>query len=76
MTVTYANPDDDNGDPRDQTTSYKIDPSWDNEVTAFVKYIKEDKVVSSGSSLDALKTMELVFKIYASDTDWKNKYNI
>jgi predicted dehydrogenase len=76
MTVTYANPDDDNGDPRDQTTSYKIDPSWDNEVIEFVKYIKEDKVVSSGSSLDALKTMELVYKIYASDETWKNKYNI
>jgi predicted dehydrogenase len=76
MTVTYANPDGDNGDPKEQTTSYKIDPSWANEVKEFVRYVDENRAVTSGSSLDALKTMELVFKIYTSDEVWKNKYNI
>jgi predicted dehydrogenase len=76
MTVTYANPDGDNGDPKEQITSYNKDPSWDNEVKEFAKCVVENKAVTSGSSLDALRTMELVYKIYTSDTVWKNKFNI
>ena len=35
-----------------------------------------DKVVTNGNSDDAYKSMELVYKIYCSDSDWKEKYNL
>jgi hypothetical protein len=36
----------------------------------------KDKVVDYGSSSDALETMKLVYKIYYSDSNWRDKYNI
>ena len=36
----------------------------------------KDKIVDSGSSYDALKTMELVQEIYYADPDWRQKYEI
>jgi len=76
MTVIYANPDGDNGDPREQITRYNSDPSWENEINEFARCIEEDRKITSGSSKDALITMELVYKIYYADPKWRKKYNI
>jgi predicted dehydrogenase len=76
MTVIYANPDDDNGDPREQMTRYNNDPSWDNEIKEFTRCILDDKPITSGSSEDALRTMELVYKIYCADPVWREKYDL
>ena len=35
-----------------------------------------DTPIASGSSNDALKTMELVYGIYCADPIWKKKWNI
>jgi predicted dehydrogenase len=76
MTVIYANPDDDNGDPREQMTRYNNDPSWDNEIKEFARCILDDKPITCGSSEDALRTMELVYKIYCADPVWREKYDL
>ena len=35
-----------------------------------------DRPVQSGTSEDALRTMQLVFKIYYADTAWRETYDI
>ena len=71
-----ADPDKDQGDPKEQTTKYNHDPSWDKEINAFAGSILKDTPVQSGTSEDALRTMQLVFKIYYSDPVWREKYDI
>ena len=76
LTVVHADPDNDMGDPREQITRYNHDPSWDEEVRAFEHCILNDLTVGSGTSEDALRTMQLVFKIYYSDPNWRKTYDI
>lgn len=76
LTVVRADPDNDLGDPREQVTRYNRDPSWDEEISAFAQCILNDQPVHSGTSEDALRTMQLVFKIYFADPTWRKTYNI
>jgi predicted dehydrogenase len=76
LTVVSADPDNDNGDPREQTTRYNRDPSWEEEINSFTECILADRAVESGSSLDALDTMKLVYKIYYADREWRQAYDI
>lgn len=76
LTVVQADPDNDQGDPKEQITRYNHDPSWDKEISAFADCILNDKPVQNGTSDDALRTMQLVFKIYFADPVWRETYNI
>jgi len=76
ITIVKADPDNDNGDPKEHIIRYNRDPSWDEEIIVFVNAILNRAQVQSGSSQDALKTMELVYKIYFSDIKWREKYDI
>lgn len=76
LTVVRANPDTDGGDPKEQTTRYNHDPSWDDEIATFASSIVDDAAILSGSSNDALQTMQLVNRIYFEDPRWRAKYNI
>jgi predicted dehydrogenase len=76
LTVVQADPDNDRGDPREQVTRYNRDPSWDAEVADFANCILNKKPVQSGTSEDALRTMQLVFRIYYSDQNWRKAYDI
>jgi len=76
LTVLEADPDNDNGDPKEKIIRYNRDPSWDEEIIVFVNAILNKTQVQSGSSKDALKTMQLVYKIYYSDIKWREKYDI
>jgi predicted dehydrogenase len=76
LTIVQADPDNDRGDPREQITRYNYDPSWDEEITAFADCILNDGPVQSGTSEDALRTMQLVFKIYYADPAWRELYDI
>ena len=76
LTVVTADPDNDKGDPKEQLTHYNNDSSWQSEIDIFVDAILNDKPIVSGSSYDALKTMQLVFQIYYNDKAWRKKYNI
>jgi predicted dehydrogenase len=46
------------------------------EIFEFADAIINNKKIESGSSSDALETMKLVFNIYYSDEDWRQKYDI
>ena len=76
LTIVSADPDNDNGDPKEIVTRYNKDPSWDEEIKAFVEYVMNDQEVVNGSSYEALETMKLVYRIYHSDPEWREKYNI
>ena len=76
LTVVYADPDNDGGDPKEQTTRYNRDPSWDEEIAAFAGAIRSGDPVEHGTSADALRTMQLVFKIYHADPQWRDTYGI
>jgi predicted dehydrogenase len=65
----------DAGDPREQTTRYNSDNSWSEEVAAFAAAI-DGAPVSAGSSEDALRTMELVYRIYCSDPEWAERWSL
>jgi predicted dehydrogenase len=75
ITVVYAN-EHDGGDPKEQSTRYNKDHSWADEVNEFAAAILDKRAVRWGSSLDAYKTMELVYRIYCADESWKNTYNL
>lgn len=66
----------DNGDPKEQVTQYNRDPSWEEEINRFAECVLTDQPIESGSSLDALNTMKLVYKIYHADPEWRRAYSI
>ncbi len=76
LTVVQADPENDYGDPREQTTRYNRDPSWDREINVFAECIAKDLPVEEGSPLDALRTMQLVYRIYFADPTWRERYDI
>lgn len=75
ITTAYAG-ENDAGDPKEQMIKYNEDVSWNEEIKAFADVILNDKPVCSGSSREALQTMELVYKIYCADEEWKNRFNL
>lgn len=75
LTVVYAG-DDDQGDPKEQVTRYNSDPSWADEIADFAEAINTGRPVAEGSSEDALRTMELVYRIYAADPEWRARWNL
>ncbi len=65
---------DDMGVPQEETTRYNTDPSWELEVAEFADAINKNVPISNGSVEDALKTMELVYRIYYADATWRDKW--
>ena len=68
--------DSDTGTPKEEIIKYLHDPSWEDEISEFTDAILNDKPILHGNSNDTLQTMKLVYKIYCSDENWKNKYNL
>ena len=58
------------------TNSYLDDNSWRCEVDEFADIILDNKTVENGNSADALKVMELVYKIYCADERWQKEFDI
>lgn len=73
MTVAYA-AEDDAGDPREVTTRYNQDNSWRDEIADFADAIVTDRPIVDGSSNDALKVMQLVYRVYCADPAWRDAY--
>lgn len=76
LTVVHANPKKDSGDPRETMTKYNEDKSWTREVIAFRDTIIQGLPVSAGSSIDAARTLALVYQIYYQDEQWRSMYEI
>jgi predicted dehydrogenase len=75
LTVVWAG-EDDQGDPKEQTTRYNRDPSWADEIAEFADAVLRDGAIAAGSSADALATMQLVYRIYCADPQWKARWNL
>ena len=76
LTIVKADPKSDVSEPKITTKKYFKDLSWDREINYFIKCVRNNLVNKKSTSLDALRTMELVNKIYYSDKVWRKKYNI
>lgn len=76
MTVAWSDPNDDSGDPREQTTRYNCDPSWADEIAEFAACILRDEPVANGSLSDALRSVQLVYRIYCADETWREQWGI
>jgi predicted dehydrogenase len=75
LKVVYRG-DEDGGNPKEQTTSYIKDNSWADEIDEFAKCILNNERIVHGSSLDALRTMEMVYNIYLADPEWSKQFGI
>ena len=75
ITVVWAS-DESAGDPREQTTRYNVDPSWAAEIDEFVGAVLSKKPITEGSSDDALRTMQLVYRIYCADPVWRDRWKL
>jgi len=75
MTVVWAS-DESAGDPREQTTRYNTDPSWESEINEFADAVLNDRKIENGSSRDALLTTQLVYRIYCADKAWQKRWNL
>jgi len=75
LTVSWAS-ENDAGDPKEQTTRYNHDPSWADEVADFAEAVLEDRPIADGASAEALKTMQLVYRIYCADPEWKARWKL
>lgn len=76
LSVASVDHGNDNGDPKEVLTRYNNDPSWDEEISIFARSILNDEPILSSSSMDALNTMKLVYKIYYADEAWRSRFNI
>jgi predicted dehydrogenase len=76
LTVVNADPESDNGDPREQLTRYNKDSSWDQEIAYFAAATQNNTAIQSGSSEDALRTMQAVYGIYYADPEWRHAHAI
>lgn len=63
------------GMPREEIIYFDTDPSWELEIADFLKNVRLGTPVQSGTSLDALKAMELVFSIYDNDSQRMRRSN-
>jgi predicted dehydrogenase len=70
LTIAIADANDDTGDPAETVNRYDKDCSWADEISEFVDTVISDTPVRSGSSEDALRTMQTVFRIYEADSSW------
>ncbi len=59
-----------------KTVSYLEDNSWKSEVDEFADIIVKNKKVVNGNSADALRAMEMVYRIYRADSNWKKTFNV
>lgn len=69
ITLAYKGKND-QGVPREQTLRYNEDCSWKEEISEMADLILKDKPVLNGSSLEAYKTLDLVYRIYGADPQW------
>jgi len=63
------------GSQNKTTKNFLYDNSWKEEIDEFTDCIINNTPINDGTSEDALKVMEMIFKIYKADKTWWNKFN-
>ena len=74
LTVITSDPLIDKGTPRELTSKYNEDVSWDNEIKYFSNSLENNTSIERGNIDDALETMLLIETIYQADPVWNKKY--
>ncbi len=74
LRIITSDPEKDKGVPRESTSKYNEDVSWDNEIKYFSNCLNKDLKIERGGIEDAIETMKLIEVIYKADPLWKNKY--
>ena len=74
LTVITSDPSKDKGMPKESTSKYNEDVSWDNEIKYFANSLADNTSIERGGIDDALETMKLIEAIYKADPVWKEKY--
>jgi predicted dehydrogenase len=74
LTIITSDLTKDNGTPRESTSKYNEDVSWDNEIKYFANSLANNTAIERGSIHDAMETMKLIEVIYKADPIWKEKY--
>ena len=64
------------GSTREEVTRYIEDNSWQDDVNEFADAILNGKKIIYGNSSDALIAIKIVCRIYWSDSEWREAYNI
>jgi hypothetical protein len=64
------------GTHEETTQQYLDDHSWQDEMDEFARVILTDIPPTHGTSYDAEKVMELVFRIYYADPNWQQEFGI
>lgn len=64
------------GNPSETTHRYLKDESWNEEIIEFIDAVSNNKTIETGTSQDAFRTLELVYKIYCADEKWRDKYEL
>jgi len=72
LLVVRRDNDSDTGSYPEEATQYVEDNSWQEEVDEFASLIADDLPVTNGSSEDALKVMEMVYRVYNADPRWRD----
>lgn len=75
LTITRRG-ENDMGDPQEETKRYDNDPSWTHEVAEFADAVLRGGEIRNGSAEDALRTMQLVYKIYCADPVWRDMWHL
>ena len=70
LTIIERIGDQPTGSQNKTVKNYLYDNSWKDEIDEFADCIVNNKPIDNGTSEDALKVMEMVFKIYKADKNW------
>ncbi|MBD3379371.1 MAG: gfo/Idh/MocA family oxidoreductase [Candidatus Omnitrophica bacterium] len=64
------------GTLQERTINYLEDNSWRDEIDEFAGAVVKGESIEHGTSEEALRTMETVYRIYYADPEWREKYGI
>ena len=64
------------GSDREETITYLEDNSWRDEINEFANAIVNNRSIQLGTVEEALVTMKQVYRIYWTDPQWRNKWDI
>ena len=70
LKVIRKSKDNSSGTQDENLYTFLNDNSWKDEIDEFVDCILNDKPIINGTINDALKVMEMIFKVYKSDKTW------
>tara|TARA_B100001093_G_C26765603_1_gene987749 strand:+ start:500 stop:1546 length:1047 start_codon:yes stop_codon:yes gene_type:complete len=76
LTIIHNESSKSRNESHEKILKFDEDYSWQSEVDEFTNCVINNKDITNGSIDDAIKTLQLVYKIYYADEIWRKKYSI